>query len=106
MIVMKAEKKHLSVGEVCRIISTCRKLNVNEITFNDLYISFGDKTDSKFKIAGPEKLAQETQADLIAGETEVRQRQLDEMLITDPVSYEKLLTQGELKDGSNGHKQT
>jgi hypothetical protein len=102
----------LKAEEVCSILKVCAEAGVNEITFRDLNVRFGPPAETRrpeqdAESASPSssetvlseiaaKIDQET---IEEQEIRIREQQLDELRITDPLAYEKLVISGELVDG-------
>jgi hypothetical protein len=116
----------LKADEVCRIISTCARSNVSVLKFGDLYVKFGPtpirgKKDTKvsfespsenFTAAAPDPIAPEAEISenakridaesLEKDELDLREMQIQESVLTDPLEFEKGLASGDLEnDGSD-----
>lgn len=100
----KCEKKHLSISNICNIIKSCRKSGVLFFKFGELELSF----EKNYTSTSPEQkicernntkiLEKEENETLFQKEADLKETQLAEMLINDPVQYEKLIEQGDVKD--------
>lgn len=87
----------LTVKDVCCIISTCRKSGVSSLSYSGLEVTFGDTEKVKQK-KNNKQLEKEIPKIISTQEYDIKQDQLEEMIITDPVQYEKLMQQGEIVD--------
>lgn len=93
----------VNIGDLCRIIKECATYGVREVQFNGLHLIFGE-SDQPPKILNrlrpnPSSKKAKTITDE-AHATELADRvfqDLEELKLTDPLSYEKLL-EGELGD--------
>lgn len=95
----------LTALEVCSILKSCRELGVAELEFGALYVTFVPRPDkvevfSTIPTLSAREIA-ETQAKLAKkslelDEMRLRDEQLGELVITDPLKYEELLRNGEL----------
>lgn len=111
----------LKAEEVCRIISTCATSNVAVLKYGDLYVRFGPNTEPgstkgipsespsenlNYADPGPSpsdtaisenatKIERETHA---RDELNLREQQIQESAITDPLEFENMLASGELED--------
>ena len=91
-------KVSFSVDELCVILKSCRDNGVGELHYSGLDIILSDAQPHNNKYFRPlgNGLKEEEQAN-VNDEHKLRQEQLDEALINDPVGYEQLLIEGELK---------
>jgi hypothetical protein len=103
-------KSSLSAEEVCRILAQCARARVRVLQFADLYVRFDD-LPGEIQVRGPEnvKLPQvqhpDTEISAIQTQTEkqailqdeiaIRQEQLTQMFIENPLEAEKMLLSGE-----------
>lgn len=94
-------RMELNPQDICRILQACAKTKVKEFKLGDFSVSFEEKpgikpVESPTLITGSaESVEQES---IARDEVDIRERQMAEMLIEDPLMYEKLLEQGELED--------
>ncbi len=112
----------LKAEEVCRIISTCSRSNVSVLKFRDLYVKFGptpirgvkvqnctsESPPENFSFAAPDPSAPEAEISenaqridtetLERDELDLRETQIQESVITDPLEFEKGLASGDLED--------
>jgi hypothetical protein len=107
---MKAEKSILTPAEVCAILKACGEAQVRVLKFANLYVQF-DKKVEPARTAVAEAPAPTTEAEisetnqkihedaLAQDEQAVRQDQLDQMWIENPLEAERILLAGELEDG-------
>lgn len=116
---MAPEKSCLSTEDACRIIETSAKTGVTELTFSGLHVKFGRLTENDVGLTSPfvqqaprapvsvnalteeQHTKQATEA-LEMDELRLRQDQLAQALVEDPLKYEELLMQGELDDALDG----
>lgn len=96
----ECQKRGLSAEDVCRIIEASSKARVGKLKFADLELSFDKPVEqvvseltrtspSEAEISENQKKISRTS--LAQMEAEVRQRQIEDLLITDPLQAEKLL---------------
>lgn len=111
----------LKAEEVCRIISTCAKSNVAVLKYGDLYVRFGPNSEPRKKKASkpdaipenptatdPDPRTSDTaiseNAEEIERETHerdelnLREQQIQESAITNPLEFENMLASGDLED--------
>lgn len=74
----------LSAKELCDIIRSCRKNGVSTFKFQGLALEFGDQSKIKDKAVVPKAVEDD------AGDYEP---DLDQMMVEDPVAYEKFLSE-------------
>lgn len=91
-------KSSFSVDELCVILKSCRDNGVGEFHYDNLTVKLSDAQPYANKYFRPlgDGSKEEEQANL-NDEHKLRQEQLDEALINDPVGYEQLLIESELK---------
>lgn len=105
----------MTVADVCSIISTSAREGVTVLKFRDLRVEFGFKplASSPYPLSTPaaiptaemvaplQKKEEEHSTEL--DELELRERQIEELLLTDPLAAEEMIRLGELEDddGSN-----
>ncbi len=106
-----AEKNEFSVADVCLILESCGKNHVAELKLGALQVKFGSQArettsgavelsvDAAELASLQEKLAQKS---LESDEIRVREQQVAEMPLTDPLLYEEMLARGELIDHTSG----
>lgn len=94
-----------STDDLCRIIKICAKSNVTKISIGELRLEFepGDQTvpqlSRKIDTKSIEQATQQISEE--AGEEQRKasmQQWLEELRITDPYEFEKLIGGGELED--------
>ena len=110
-------KMVLSTDEVLRIIQTCAASGAIELKFNGLEIKFGAGKPEPAPSPG-ESPSQTVQVPAVAEMTEIqhteqtkkavekdelllREQQMAELMITDPLEYERQVNQGELEDDTD-----
>lgn len=95
-----------STKEICQILRYCVRSNVKELRLGELIVSFFDPAGPKAEIMpqvvqDPESLSKMNNVDRSTLETleyRLKQDQLEQMAIEDPVEYEKLQLSGDLED--------
>ncbi len=102
--IMSSENE-LKTEEVCRILEACAKSGVSELMFRTLTVRFDrpvEQTVVKLPDTAPaqvradqEKMAKES---LLQDEIQVREDQIADLMITDPVTAEELIRSGELEE--------
>jgi len=107
----KSSKNFISVDEVCKIIDTCRKRGVSKLEFGPLVLHFGALEHSSapeqvISVKSKEKLQKEmvnAEKDAVtADEVALREEQMAELWITDPLRAEEMLSAGELTVSGEG----
>lgn len=93
----------LSASEIVYIIRECRKLGVEELQVGPLRAIFGGQAEKKFTKSKPDKAVSVKQKEIekksiLADEIDLRDRQIAEMLLEDPLKAEEMIAAGELKD--------
>lgn len=105
----------MSTDDVVRIIETSAKCGVTVLKFRDLKVSFGKPTEPETVLPGgpannsaamveaptEQQLKTQDQNAFAKSELELREEQLAELAITNPLEFEKLLNQGELEDDTD-----
>jgi hypothetical protein len=106
------QKKALDTDGICSIIEACSRAGVAELKFGSLHVSFLPKLEQAQRVvwesasapsssdAAHSDAIQKTNDEerLMFDEKALREQQLDEMMITDPLAYEELIASGELED--------
>lgn len=101
---------YLTIAELCDLIRECHASDVKHIRFGTLDISFGMKPQwgtAPLRETSPPVAAISgltpgqpgeyvNEESLLKDELALKEDQLAEMMITDPLEYERLLTEGEL----------
>lgn len=98
--------EHMNHKEVCQILKVCVRSNVKELRLGELTVSFFDPKGPQAEIMpqvvqDPESLSKMNNIDKSTRETleyRLKQDQLEQMAIEDPVEYEKLQLSGDLED--------
>ncbi|MFA9263201.1 MAG: hypothetical protein ACEQSB_07770 [Undibacterium sp.] len=91
----------LDVESVCRILKTCHESGVSELTFAGLKVKFGVPATASEEMLAPVSpvVAHEIEAEAIAqAESRIREDQLANLPLENPLAFEELLAQGELTD--------
>lgn len=107
----------LSSVEVISILEASAKSGVSVLKFGDLYVKFGKQTEpDSSTLVEPQASAQSypvvgamtaldrlkaAKAALLRDEMEIREQQLEELKITDPLEYERQINDGELEDDTD-----
>ena len=96
----------LDTKKISAIIKACGKAGVQEFSLGELRITFGTKTDPDLSVSplSGEALSDEdhrklNEQSLEQDEVRTRENQMEELLITDPAQYERLIIDGEFSDG-------
>ncbi len=94
----------LTSEEVCRILEVCATTKVSKLSFGDLIVEFGASKEmahqsysSALTQLDHDKL---NEAQVQKDAEQLRQYEIDELLLTDPERYEELLEKGELNANS------
>lgn len=91
----------MTAAEICSIIKACANTSVREFRIGDLYLAFGPKDPSvqmvETKPLQATEISEEARTQAIAERVE---QDLDELKLTDPFAYERLLG-GEIGDGNS-----
>lgn len=103
----------LHVDQVCRILEVGAKSGVKELNFLGLRVVYGQPVVPESPTPTVPSLAPTSsdlteiqhqalsEASLERDEVVMREEQLAEFLVTDPLRYEQMLTNGDLTDGSS-----
>lgn len=113
-----APKYHLTAHDVCLIIKECGVAKVAKLEFCGLRLEFGPSAGQAvpdyasahvFQAPTPtpeteisEIQRKEAEKAFVKDEVDVREDQIAELLVTDPVEAEKLLIAGELEEPEDG----
>lgn len=108
---MAPKKKDFTLEELSSIIKICGDNAVTSFSWGDLRISFGEKKDLATPISltphSPQAEAELEEETRVHDELKVRQDQIDQMLIEDPLEAERLIAENELidedKPGDDNH---
>jgi len=98
----------LNVKDVCEIIAACATNGVSMLKYGTLEVQFKDShTPCKEKIEdqpieihsqGPEKEIPTMSPEVLQKiEQDMKQAELEQMLVTDPAQFEELLSSGEIE---------
>jgi hypothetical protein len=102
-------KENLNVKDVCDIILSCAKNNVSTLKWGTLELKFKEDSHAPSKeinqtpaieahSQGPEKEPTISPETLQKIEQDMKQVELDLMMINDPAQFEELLSTGEIED--------
>jgi hypothetical protein len=96
-------KNAFKTEDICAIIKVCSQSGVREFKYLNLSFSFGHVyAPTTEPIFIPEPIAHQadtqTRETLSKNENDMKQEQLDMMLLEDPEGFEELLRIGDLKD--------
>lgn len=87
--------------DLCKLLKACRDTGVAELSLGDMHIVFGDvwpKTSSEVYGKGKNRVEfreEEPREISESQEKELRELQKEDLLITDPLAYEKMQELGE-----------
>lgn len=99
--------------ELCKLIEVCNTNNVKEIKYLGVELIFfeeyvkkdGPSNEVPFvkaeSINAPEAIMEVDPAILQQLEADIKQAELDQMMINDPVQFEELLNCGDFENGSD-----
>jgi hypothetical protein len=97
-------QKSLKSSDICRIIETCKSSGVSSFQLGSLHIQFGEsfpepkESWSDFTAKQTESGTQTTKVSHQSAR-KLSEEEIDQLKLTDPVSYERLILSGEL-DGT------
>lgn len=97
----KAVQKTLKPSDICRIIETCKASGVSRLQLGSLHIqfsgSFPEAHDSWSEFTAKASQAG-TQTDQRSKQSarKLSEEEIDQLKLTDPASYERLILSGEL----------
>lgn len=113
----RSQSKTLAPEEICAIIDACAKNGVATLKFGDLEIQRGPTAQLSENPEPPGSIAptahplnvpvaemtekqhaEQNERALLENENALREEQIAELLITDPLAAEKLIAMGELQD--------
>jgi hypothetical protein len=93
----------LEENEICRIIKLCAKLGVTHFRAEGVELDFRSDNTPQENLSktrdNPKKREEIEQLSLLRSEVDLKQEQLDNLLLEDPQAYEELETAGEVEDG-------
>jgi len=96
----------MDLKEISDIIDLCKRAGVSKFSLGDLCLEFGRPTKSELSATAASEQAlsdevhlRQTKESLELRELRLRENQLEELLLTDPLKYEELILNGELVDG-------
>jgi hypothetical protein len=104
----KTPKTTLDASDICAILKACGEHGVAELKFGDLQVVFPPKWGSwpgqrpLTPASSSDNALSEAQTSIVAAETlekeaiSLKEDQLAELLLTDPLEYERLESEGEL----------
>lgn len=90
----------LDVEGICRILKACHDSGVSEFSFEKLKVKFGPSqvTEEMVTPVAPH-VAREFEAEAIAqAEMKIKEDQLANLPLEDPLRYEELIAEGDLSD--------
>ncbi len=102
------EKNTLSAESIVDLIKISAASGLTSLKFGDLQLEFGPKkipdasTASRTEIPDEKAIAQLSKEALEDQELALRQEQIDNMLVEDPLRAEELIAQGELVPDDDG----
>jgi hypothetical protein len=105
---MSEHKKNLlSATEICEIIKQCGLSGVSQLTFNGLSVKLGlphiehSRPDEVHQGTAPvsqQHQPSQTREAVIEDQLRQTERELDQLLINDPLEYERQIRSGDLVD--------
>lgn len=104
---MPTGKNNLSSEAICVIIESCAKHGVAELKFQDLHVKFGksaiqelgpQNSNSPEAEISEEQHEEQTAHAIEKDEVDLREEQLEELFLTDPMAAEEMLRNGEFED--------
>lgn len=96
-----------NVTEIREILNSCRESGVTQLKIGDLEVSFLPLEKKNPQVATPEeqKKAKEFENDAFKeNERRVKMEQLSQLRISDPETYEELISEGELENAGEESK--
>ena len=101
--VKESKKSSLSVDDVCRILKASEESGILKLKFQDLEIEranpmfgqFSHPTHAENAIL-PETHKKQNEEQILVEELRQKERELEELLITNPHEYERMMADGEL----------
>lgn len=98
-----SEEKALTTQDICAIMEACSKTSVSKLKFGGLSLEFDRPTNPNRTVEEnfpvPLVVAEKNERDaILRDEVALREEQIKEMRITDPLRAEELLLAGELED--------
>lgn len=113
----RSQVKPLAPDQICAIIEACAKHGVTSLKLGDFEMQLGPQTQlgattpvvDKPSTASQPPVAEMTAQDheqqdakaLEQNEIDIREQQIAELLVNDPLAAEKLMMTGELQDADN-----
>lgn len=96
--------------DICEIIKQCAKSRVSELRFGDLFVRFDaeakrvetnspEKASQEFPSGDPEKTTEVLEDANILLRSEAIDEEINSLIISDPDTYEEMLSRRELEDG-------
>lgn len=99
----ESKKSSLSVDDVCRILKASEESGILKLKFQDLEIERVDARSTPTpepthaeNAIPPETHKKQNEATLLVDELRQKKQELDELLITNPHEYERMMADGEL----------
>lgn len=100
------DKSFISVEDLCKILESCSKMGVAVLKFRDLEVSFTSPqsigpSGQKLPEITENVIREQNQSEkssVFEDEMDLREQQIAELLITDPLRAEELMAQGDLKE--------
>lgn len=107
----RPKKISLSAEEICKIIAECRSANVAEINFHGLHIVFQSQRNEIAPILGQGRDAEESvvkeaptnEEATLMNEQALIDAEVAQILIDDPLAFEKLNTSADIDRGRVMH---
>jgi hypothetical protein len=98
----------LKSKDIIAIIKACGQSQVKEFSFGGLQLSFAAKEEEVPQVIQFHSVDEPHKPhpdEFKADEERIKTRQLEDMLLENPLMYEQLLAQGELEDGQDARHQ-
>jgi len=96
---MRARKQFFNAVDICNIIKVCGEAGVSDFRVGDFSVSFGKSSKHTASNTPEEAISVEqvlqAERSLAQAEAEIKEDQLNQMLIEDPFAAEELIMSGE-----------
>lgn len=95
---------NLDVDDICRLLKVCARLGVREFKLDALTFSLGAEPIQHYLSPTPSSATGKSEIIekeyVEAEELKLKETELAEMMLNDPLGYEKLIEQGDLEHGA------
>lgn len=111
---LKSGKASLTVDEVCRILDASARTGVSLLKLGDLHVEFGRKEPEPSRVPSPLRPDAIPAAEMAVlqlkeqnrstelDELQLREDQIAELLLTDPLAAEEMIRNGDLEETNAG----